>query len=404
MENTITSIKNDKSLFTKLKEALFTPKFSLRNVFLSLCLGFLVAYLSMLIIYGANDANSIVTSLFRGDFSSSTSIARLLDKIVILGFAGLSVAFGMKAGLLNIGVSGQMTFGAFVAFLVVRKLEITNIYSILTIGFIITVIASTLIALISGILKSFFKVNEVISTIMMNWIVVYLIKFFASSVSSVGTSSVANFGGNQTKDIISLDGDWGANDRSTNIPLLQNGDLWNTWYLAIVGIVLFVLTSIILWFIFSQTRYGFKLISIGKSKEASHYAGYNEKLHTIIGFGISGFLAGMAGFTMFFLASNIIPAGLSPINEGFFGIAVALVGMNNPLGIVGSAIIMGILNGPTDGIILWGLPGNLIDIFTGIITYFVAISSMWMYLRPIQAYKNFKFKKAMSNTIQGGAI
>lgn len=392
-----------KSLGSKFKEALFTPKFSVRNVLLSLVLGFLVAYLTLLIVYGASDANAVVSSLFKGGFNSSQSIARLLDKIVILGFAGLAVAFGMKAGLLNIGVSGQMTFGAFLAYLVVRKAGMTDIYAILIVGFIITVIGSTLIALVSGLLKAYFKTNEVITTIMMNWIIVYLIRYFASSTSLVGTNTISNFGGNSTHDIISLNGDFGSGTPAVvGKSLVQNGDLTNTWNLAILGIVLFVITASLIWFLFKFTSYGFKLKSIGQSKTASNYAGFNEKLHTILAFGISGFLAGMAGFVMFFLSTNIIPSGLTPINEGFFGIAVALVGMNNPIGIIGSAVVMGILSGPTDGIILWGLPGNLIDIFVGIITYFVAITTLWIYLRPIEAYKTWKLRREYNSNEGGG--
>ena len=85
-------------MLNTIKSALFTPKFSLRNVMLSVMLGFLVSYLTLLVVYGANDANAVVQSLFKGGFSDSKTIARLSDKIVVLGFAGLAVGFGMKAG------------------------------------------------------------------------------------------------------------------------------------------------------------------------------------------------------------------------------------------------------------------------------------------------------------------
>lgn len=384
------------SFGTKVKNALFTPKFSIRNVVLSLILGFAVAYVTVLAIYGANDANAIVSSLFKGGFTDSKTIARLLDKIVILGFAGLSVGFGMKAGLLNIGVSGQMSFSAFVAYLIIRKAEITDTAQILILGFIITVVVATLISMLSGFLKAFFKVNEVISTIMMNWVVVYLLRYFAGAA----TGGASSFGGNITKDQIDLNGSFG-NGTASN--LVVNDTLWNTWYLAIIGISLFVFTALVLWFVISKTSYGFKLQAVGKSETAAQYSGYSQKMHQVAAFGISGMLAGMAGFAMFFLSTNLISAGAAPINEGFFGIAVALVGMNNPIGILGSAMVLGLLNGPTDGIILWGLPSNLIDIFTGIITYFVAISTLWMYLRPIHKYKLYKERKLANNQIGGVA-
>lgn len=396
--------RNEQTFGNKIKNALFTPKFSLRNVILSLILGFGVAYLTLLTIYGSNDANAIVSSLFKSGFSSSKSIARLTDKIVVLGFAGLAVGFGMKAGLLNIGVSGQMAFSAFVAYLLIRKLEISETSTMLIVGFIVTLTVSTAIAMISGLLKAFFKVNEVISTIMMNWIVVYLLRFFAARttewthlVSGVNkTETVSLYGGSITKDSISLEGNFGTSGGK----MIVDDTTSNAWYLAAIGISLFVVVAIALWFILTKTRYGFKLKAVGLSGSAAQYSGYSQKMHIVGAFGISGSLAGMAGFALFFLSSNVIPAGGSPINEGFFGIAVALVGLNNPIGILGSAVVFGLLNGPTDGVILWGLPSNLIDIFTGIITYFVAITTLWIYLRPIDKYKTWRQSRRYS--MKGG--
>ena len=373
-------------MLIKIKEAIFTPKFSLRNIILSLFLGFLVAYLTLMIMYGASDASYVIKSIFVGDFYDSKSIARLMDKIVILGFAGMSVLVGMKAGLLNIGVSGQMMFGAFVGYFVVRQMGTTDTGSILVVGFLVTVITAAFIAMISGVLKAYFKVNEVITTIMMNWIVVYAIKYFAQNKS-------ASWYDSNNTDKIQL------SQNHKNIDTVDPSNILGIWYLAIIGIVLFISAALILWFVIYKTSYGFKMQAVGMSQAASEYSGYNVKLHQILSMTLSGAFAGMAGFSMYFLSKNYIIVGSAPIQEGFSGIAVALVAMNNPLALLASAVVFGLLDGPTDGIVFGGFPSSIVQIFAGVITYFVAISTLWIYLRPIQKYRDWKLirNKPISN-------
>ena len=373
-------------MLIKIKEAIFTPKFSLRNIILSLFLGFLVAYLTLMIMYGASDASYVIKSIFVGDFYDSKSIARLMDKIVILGFAGMSVLVGMKAGLLNIGVSGQMMFGAFVGYFVVRQMGTTDTGAILVVGFLVTVITAAFIAMISGVLKAYFKVNEVITTIMMNWIVVYAIKYFAQNKS-------ASWYDSNNTDKIQL------SQNHKNIDTVDPSNILGIWYLAIIGIVLFISAALILWFVIYKTSYGFKMQAVGMSQAASEYSGYNVKLHQILSMTLSGAFAGMAGFSMYFLSKNYIIVGSAPIQEGFSGIAVALVAMNNPLALLASAVVFGLLDGPTDGIVFGGFPSSIVQIFAGVITYFVAISTLWIYLRPIQKYRDWKLirNKPISN-------
>ncbi|MCK5787935.1 MAG: ABC transporter permease, partial [Chlamydiia bacterium] len=98
------------------------------------------------------------------------SVASLVSKIAVLGLAGLAIGFGMKAGILNIGVSGQMTAGGFLGFYLVKSFDFLQTHKSLTmfIMLFVVVIGSAFTAMISGILKVYFKVNEVISTIMIN--------------------------------------------------------------------------------------------------------------------------------------------------------------------------------------------------------------------------------------------
>ena len=375
MEKTKTE-KQQKSFWLKAKDFLFTPHFSIRNVILSLVLGFAIAYMTLLSIYGASGANHIISSLFIQDFLNSETSAKLMSKFAILGLAGLAVAFGMKAGILNIGVSGQMTAGGFLGYHIIKNWDYAlqgHDGVVLMVSFIIVILAAVMMAMISGIFKAYFRVNEVISTIMLNWVAVYLVKRYATTpkqdAMQVATGSNKTF-----SDVRFVDG--------------------HEWVFAIVGIALLVGIAILAWLFLYKTKGGFKLIAVGQNKDAAEYAGYNSRGLMLLTFAISGFIAGVAGFVSFFLSYNSIPAIEAPIGDGFTGIAVALVGMINPLGVIPAAMVFALLNGPVDGIVVSGFAPDVVLIFSGIITYFVAITSLFLYLRPIQMVKLWKEKRS----------
>ncbi|MCK5787936.1 MAG: ABC transporter permease [Chlamydiia bacterium] len=135
------------------------------------------------------------------------------------------------------------------------------------------------------------------------------------------------------------------------------------------------------------------------SHDVASYAGYNSRRLMISTFAISGAIAGLAGYVMFFLSYNSIPGLESPISEGFSGIAVALVGMLNPIAIIPSAILFGLLSGPLNGMIIAGFSPDVVLIFSGVVTYFVAISSLFLYLRPVKLIKDkIVFLKSQNHT------
>lgn len=384
MVNTNKQNKPTTSFVEKAKRFLFTPEFSIRNVILSVVLGFVMAYLVILSLYGFGGANHIMFSLFEQDFLNSSTSASLVSKIVVLGLTGLAVAFGMKAGILNIGVSGQMTAGGLIGFILVNKVgffhNADNKSFTLAIVFFIVITVAMLTALLSGVLKVFFKVNEVISTIMINWIVVYFVKL-------------------------------NTNNKKGDTMSIVGGDTFFTaghvWLYAVVGVAIFVIAAIAAWVFLSKTSIGFKLIATGKNIEASKYSGYNSKMLVLTSFAISGLFAGLAGFVMFFLSFNSIPGAEAPIQAGFTGIAVALVGMLNPLAIIPSAILFGLLSGPINGIVIAGFAPDVVMIFSGVITYFVAITTLFLYLRPINIvklkYKTFQDSRVKpKNILKGG--
>lgn len=373
MATKVVKQKEDSLILKRVKEFLITPKFSIRNVLLSLVLGFVIAYVVLLCVYGGSGANHILSSLFKQDFLDSKTTASLVGKITALGMAGLAVAFGMKAGVLNIGVSGQMTAGAFIGYLLISKnswmQDTNNNASVLAVSFFIVVAIAVITALLSGVLKAYFKVNEVISTIMINWIVVYFVKRYAN---------------NSNKDEFQMNS---GDAKNVDVTRFVAG---HEWAFAAIGIALFVVCAIAAWLFLAKTKGGFKTIAAGQSLNAATYSGYNSKLLLINAFAISGLFAGIGAFILFFLSYNSIPGAEAPIAEGFTGIAVALVAMLNPLAVIPSAILFGILSGPVNGIIVAGFAPDVVTIFSGVITYFVAVSGLFIYIKPIAHFKRVK--------------
>lgn len=357
-----------KNKFSKnsIFSALFTPKFSIRNVLLSLFVGILLGYLSLVIAYGTGDANKILKELFHADFHNNLNqgITYLVNKIVVIGLAGLAVAVALKANILNIGVSGQMTFGAIVGYLILNKFDSSDT-STFFIGLLVSIACGSALAMLIGVLKIFFKVNEVVTAIMLNWIVVFMSKYFETNLTT------------QKIDL--------------NHPLYDVNSSHLIMY-CIIGVIMFVSIALMAWFFFKKTAFGFKVIASGESNTVSQYSGYRTKRDFLTIFAISGAISGFAGFVLYYISSSGVSTQQVPTPYGFTGIAVALVGMNNPIGILGSATLFACIDGPFAGFSIIGYRAEVVMIFSSVITYFVAITSLWIYFRPIQIAEKYIHK------------
>lgn len=343
-----------------IKSALFTPKFTFRNMLISVVVGILLGYISLVAAFGSNDANEMIKSLLRADFQNTISSAYFINKVTIIGFAGLAVAVGLKAGILNIGVSGQMTFGGLVAYLVLNNSSMSNSAGTFIVGLLFCVVCSASLSIFMGVLKTYLRVNEVVSAIMLNWVIVFFSRYFQNNESG------------QRIDLLK--------------PFLNESNIISY---AIFGLILLAFIALIIWYVYSKTAFGFKVVKSGESESAAKYAGYKAKVNTLIIFGLSGALAGLAGFVYYFLGAYSIPTDLTVNIYGFTGIAVALVGMNNALGVFASAILFAVVDGPLDGVgfMIVGYKATLMEIFTAVVTYSVAIIGLWIYFRPILLYK-----------------
>ncbi|MBE0700847.1 MAG: ABC transporter permease [Acholeplasmataceae bacterium] len=295
--------------------------------------------------------------LLLGGFAFTTSPIRgfgnSLHQATPIILTGLAIVFAFRTGLFNIGTPGQMMIGAYVAVHVGVTMSLAAPWHWI-IGITLGMIAGGLYGLIPGLLKAFRNVNEVVSSIMLNWIAANLLVFL------IGKFVLAPSGGAS------------ANIKSTaQMPFLMRS-VFNNSQLTI-GFLIAIVAAIIVHIILYKTTLGFQLRASGFSVEGSKYAGMNTRRNIILAMTISGMLAGLAGAVLYSTVGKTIPRTVTIFSEGFEGISVALLGLGEPIGAIFAGLFLSHIK----------LGGNymqphfvreITDMIIGVIIYSTAIS------------------------------
>ena len=285
--------------------------------------------------------------------SMLTDFMSLLNALTPMIFAALAVAVAFKTGLFNIGVSGQMLIGGFVASVVVGYSELPAVIA-KPLVIIIGAVMGALIGALIGWLKYKFNINEVVSSIMLNYILQYVISFFINSYYMNPVSRQSRYISAASRLTLA---DFEVGGLKMDIPL---------------GFVLAIPIAFLVKFLFDKTRRGYELKTVGLNKKAAKYAGMNVGKNMVLSMTLSGALAGLAGVT-FYLGyyASIQPRTLSSV--GFDGIAVSLLGNSNPIGILfSSLLITTISKGSNYMSSTVGLQPEIAQLITGIILLFSA--------------------------------
>jgi simple sugar transport system permease protein len=300
------------------------------------------------------------------------NLQQTLILVTPLILTGLAVAFAFRCGLFNIGGNGQYLVGAIVA------IQFGIWFSSLPgpLHVIVAMVAATLAgaawAGIAGILKATVGAHEVITTIMLNWIALwvgsYLVGFNGPmqdprQISVPVTRPVAN---DAHLHVI-----WGS-------PLLQG--LHIGIFIALAGLVVY-------WLVLNRTTLGYEVRAVGFNAEAARYGGISVARNYFLAMAISGAFAGLAGsIDMLGWQFQLDLTTVQSVQIGFLGIAVALLGRNTALGVFLSAILFGaLLNGTSTrnldpSIFKPELAGNLTQIIQGLVVLFVGADLLIVYL------------------------
>ena len=308
---------------------------------------------------------------YAGYKSMLTDFLSLLNAMTPLIFASLAVSVAYKAGLFNIGVAGQMLVSGFLATIIVGYSGLDAIIAkplVLVIG----ILAGGLLGGLVGWLKHRFNINEVVSSIMLNYIAQYVISFFIQMYYIDPVSRQSQY----ISDAARL--------------TLVNVEIGNLKMDIPLGFILAIAIAFLVKFVMDKTVVGFELKAIGSNKNAAKYSGMNVGRNTVLAMVISGSLAGLAGVTYYLgYFASIQPKVLSDI--GFDSIAVSLLGNSHPIGIVFSSFLVSVIDqGSTYMSSQAGIRQEISSVIIGLILLF---SACGVYMK----YKINRLKEKVEN-------
>ena len=355
---------------TSLQKILKKP---ITATFIAIACGFIVAAILLAVAGYAPGAS--FAALFHGVFSKPKYISNTLIKAAPIILTGISVAFAFKTGLFNIGAEGQYIAGTVFAVLVGAKLNLPAPIQI-PIVVLAGVAGGALIGAITGALKAKFGIHEVISSIMLNWIMLYVNDFVVASSAYHRANSTSSIMVHASSFTMILP-QWKLSDQGLatlqNIPWLYDFLVKTDVNIAIVAAVL---VAIIIWFVLYRSKLGFELRAVGFNRDAAEFAGIKVERNTVLAMTIAGAISGLAGAL---IITGIQPHCLSQLaafeNYGFNGFSVALLAASSPLGCIPAGLLFGgLLYGGQSVQLTVGAPTEIINIMIGTIVFFVAIA------------------------------
>ena len=297
----------------------------------------------------------VFAALFKGAFGSRRGFGETLLSTTPLLLGGLGFAVAYRCGLFNIGLEGQITMGgiaaAFFGFIIPEINPIIHV----SICIIAGIVAGGIWGFIPGYLKAKFGVHEVISVIMLNHIAfkiaAYLVSMQGPMKDKLDDMPASPF----------------ISDSAKIVRILDRTRLH--W-----GIFLAVGVAVLIWLLLFRMRLGYKIRAVGRNSFAAEASGISIKKHIILTLAISGALGGLAGAVEILGVHYRLFAAFSP-GYGFDAIAVALLGMVNPLGIIASAFLFGILrSGSVFMQAMYGVNKDMVSVITAIIVLFMGMS------------------------------
>jgi ABC-type uncharacterized transport system permease subunit len=314
-------------MIAKLKKIIQRPGFdSFLASAASIGIGLVFGFLLLVVFKSSKSLYGFQQILFAG-FSTAGKFSKVLYQAAPLILTGLSVGFAFKTGLFNIGASGQYMMGTFFALYTGIAWQFPWWAALLA-----AMAGGAIWGAMPGIFKAFFNVNEVITSIMFNWIGLFTVNLLLANIPVV----LADFYGASNPDRT-------ANMAAANpvaiIPKWGLDEIFGSPYINI-SIFISILVALVIYVVLSKTTFGFELKACGLNRNASIYAGINAKRNIVLSMVIAGSLAGLGGGiyylsgTVQYTIEKILPA------MGFNGIPVALLATSNPIGIIFSALFI----------------------------------------------------------------
>lgn len=340
------NVKNDG--FSRFLEACKPVIFSLISIVVALLVAVIFVMISSKEGFFTS-ASNLFSSIWKGSFGDFDAIAETFVFVTPFIFTGLANAIAFKTGLFNIGAEGQFIIGMLGASIVGLIPGIPHIIHI-TLIVIAGIVCGGVWAGIPGWLKAKVGTNEVVSTIMMNFIGMNLLNYIVMG-------AINDPGQAQSKQIQAsamLGRVFGQSNRTSTA--------------LIMGIILAFLVAILLW----KTTVGYEIRAVGLSPYAAEYGGISIKKNIILAMVLSGAIAGLGGATHVAGIQYKAIQLFGFTGFGTTGITVALLAKSNPIGVIFSAILFGALESSSLTLQMNGIPKDIVYLVQSIIILFVA--------------------------------
>lgn len=303
-------------------------------------------------------------------------VGEWLNMSIPLILCGLSMALPARAGLFNIGGEGQYIVGLTVAQVIALlgpQVSILHWILALTGAIIIGAVWGGIV----GFLKAKFEVSEVVATIMLNYIALYLSRIIIMNIPGTNTYRTVAY-----PETVSIESGW--------IAAIFNGSMLDK------GFFFMLIAVAVYWFLMEKTNVGFSLRATGFNKDASRCSGINVVKSIVISMAVAGAFAGLAGGLVAigsFSYGRVI-SGMD--NYGFTGIAVALVGNNTAIGTLLAGLLFGMLSSAQPLMQAQRIPKEITFIIQGLIVIFIAIRE------GIRIFIRWRMKK--ENTVAAHSV
>lgn len=312
---------------------------------------------SVLIVWTGTSVPTAYALLFKGAFGSSFAINETLTRSIPLIFTGLAAAVAFRAKFYNIGAEGQLYAGALAATFFGTGLITLPTIMMIPLLMLVGAIAGGLLLIIPVLLKTRLKVDEVVTTLLLNFVVLLLVGYLLEGP----WKDPMSLGWPQAAPII---------DEGVLPALLAKGRLH-------VGLIIAVVMAVLMWAVMRFTVLGYEIRAVGFNSAAAEFSGIRVNRTVIITALISGGLAGMAGVSETAGLKGYLTLDLSP-GFGYTGIAVAMLAQLSPLGVIPAAIFLSAVYVGADAMSrAVNIPSYIADVLVGVSVLAVLVSVMF---------------------------
>jgi simple sugar transport system permease protein len=303
---------------------------------------------------------------FSGGWSPNGQFAVTLRETTLLIFTGLSVALAFRAGIFNIGTQGQLVVGALATALGVLWASslvsgVVGTVVLIPFGLLVGAVFGGLYGAIPGLLKAYADANEVITTIMLNFIATGVALYLVSGVFKDPESAA-----NQTVPLPEF----------AQFPAVLFGARQD---FSLVALAFGLLALGALYYLLEHTAFGYDVRTSGVQPEAAEYGGVDAERTVVASLTLSGALGGIAGAMYVMMVLGTFQTGIP--SYGFDGITVSILAGNNPLGVGIAALLFGVLKSGTTVVqFATDVPPQLVGVLRGLIILFVAMPEFFRLL------------------------